>query len=75
MFFLITTAFFGVLVFKLYKKFMGKEDVRMLRSLWGVVPADCKGALISEFLFNPAALRDRFERERAFQKNLTYRWR
>jgi len=47
----------------------------MLRSLWGTAPSDAKLALIKEFIFNPVALKNRYQNEKAFQTNLRGRWR
>lgn len=46
----------------------------MLISLWKVTPRDCRTVLISEFIFNPEALRVRYENEQSFQNQLKRSW-
>ncbi|MCX6740631.1 MAG: hypothetical protein NTZ49_05395, partial [Candidatus Parcubacteria bacterium] len=50
------------------------ETWKMFKKLWSVVPRDCRFALIEEFIFNPNALRQRFENEVEFQEALASRW-
>lgn len=52
-----------------------KSDFAMLSELWKVTSADCRAALIGEFLFNPAAFRNRYFQEKYFQERLKNQWR
>ncbi len=60
--------------FKEAEKKLKKGPVTMLRELWGKTPADCRLALIGEFLFDPNAFKHRYEEEMKFQSNLQGRW-
>ncbi|HXV26703.1 MAG TPA: hypothetical protein VD862_01620 [Candidatus Paceibacterota bacterium] len=51
-----------------------RGQVRMFRELWGTVPADCRVALVEEFVFNPRALERRYHEERAFRDRMDSRW-
>lgn len=46
----------------------------MLKELLKTVPADCRMALIWEFVFDPAALKRRYIHERIFKRNLERKW-
>lgn len=50
------------------------ETFKMLLKLWNVTASDCRWALVEEFIFNPNALRQRFENEVEFQEALASRW-
>jgi len=42
--------------------------------LWAVVPKDCREALIWEFIFSPAALRQRWQEEVNFRRIFDSHW-
>ena len=51
-----------------------REQFKMLTELWKTVPADCRGTLVEEFVFNPHALKRRYHNEQAFKSRLDRRW-
>lgn len=53
---------------------MKKKSWEMFVYLWGKIPADCRIALIVEFIVNPEALRLRYKNELIFQDSLFSRW-
>lgn len=52
-----------------------KGQIGMLRELWGITPGEVKMDLISDFIFNPNAIRQRYYTERSFQDNLKSKWK
>lgn len=50
------------------------RDIRRFRGLWSRIPTDCRGALLTELLFNPVALRRRYNEEFKLQKALKDGW-
>jgi hypothetical protein len=51
-----------------------KSAFAMLAELWKTTPSDCRAALIGEFLFDPAAFRNRYFQEQYFRESLKNRW-
>lgn len=52
-----------------------REQWKMFRELWKSVPADCRGALVGELIFNPNALQQRYDEELSFRERMSGRWR
>jgi len=46
----------------------------MLRGLWASTPPEAKMDIISDFIFNPNRLKQRYHEEKYFQQNLKSRW-
>jgi len=62
---------------KYLKKLVGefKEELGMFITLWKLVPKTERKDLLNELLFEPQDLRERFEEETRFQRNLKSGWR
>jgi hypothetical protein len=52
-----------------------KGQFGMMRELWSVIPPEARMDLISDFIFNPNAIRQRYYTEKTFQENLNSGWR
>ena len=52
-----------------------KGAFAMMKELWGVTAPDRRAQLIGEFIFNPNALKSRYNQEKYFQENLEKGWK
>jgi hypothetical protein len=51
------------------------EEYRMWKKLHKTTAPDCRGQLLWELLMNPNDLRQRYEAEQQFQRNMDSRWK
>jgi len=52
-----------------------RSEFSKFMTLWKVTPADCRLALLEEFLFNPPEFQNRYNQEIQFKRNLERGWR
>ncbi len=52
-----------------------KGQIGMMRELWSVTPPEARVNLISDFIFNPNAMRQRYYTEKTFKDNLNSGWK
>ena len=52
-----------------------KEECKIYLELLQTTPKDCRWQLLNELLMNPVALRERYEQEKTFQRNMMGCWK